>query len=528
MTGHFGGVTVILTAMTGVLGRLRRQWPAWAAVATYGVVAALTFTDYGITWDERYQAEYGRMVIDYVASGFRDTSWNSFLNLAYYGPLFEIWPALAYRMLGRWQFEIRHAFIAASALTGLIGVALIGERLRTGRFLPFIAVLGLITIPAYYGHTFFNSKDIPFAAAFTWAIYALIRLPDAPAAAVRYGLLTAVALLIRVNAVVLFILAATAMAVMAVINRDWRRHLPDVTGRFALGAVIAWAVMILFWPWAHLDPLRNPFEALGAMVRFQPMVPVLFDGVYFSSREVPRHYLTTMLAITTPLPLVTLVFIGAGVTAVRLLWRRITFAELVVLLWLIAPLAAQALLRSPTYDGTRHYLFVYPAMALVAALGATTLLAALRHSPIIGAGILATLLAVVPHMIALHPYQYVFYNALAGGTARAAERYESDYWGASLSESARWIDANRCPGRVTTVVCATDDYGGTAVSEVLGEGVRIHFMINRRNTPPPPAFDYYICARRNRWEQRYPGLPLAHAVERMGTTLGVVRGGCPP
>ena len=57
-------------------------------------------------------------------------------------------------------------------------VQLAGERAG------FLAVLFLVSMPRYYGHMFFNPKDIPFAATYLLSIWALVRmlkcLPDFP------------------------------------------------------------------------------------------------------------------------------------------------------------------------------------------------------------------------------------------------------------------------------------------------------------------------------------------------------------
>ena len=496
-------------------------------IAAYAAIAAVTFDDYGITSDEELQARYGELVVDYVASGFRDTRFESFLNLAYYGPLFEVWPALVHRLFGGDRFEVRHAFVAIAAIIGLIGVVSIGALLRRPRLTAAFAVIALLTMPSYYGHTFFNSKDIPFASAFTWAVYGLIRLPESARATFRYAILTACALLVRIGAVVLFPLGAAAVALQALADRSFRTLAPNLAGRLALGAVIAWGLMIVFWPWAHLDPLNNPAEALSVTIRFAQRVPVLFDGQVFESTALPRHYLPGMLAITTPLPVLFFAVLGAGVSMLRVARRNIAFPELAVLLWMLVPLAAQFVLRSPTYDGTRHFLFVYPAIALVAATGIVAVIEALRESRLAIAGVLATLLAVVPQMAALHPYEYVFFNAIAGGTSGAAGRYDTDYWGASLRESARWIAAHPCRDRKTRVVAGSLMWQAAAFNDLLPpERFEVHLLDNRRQTPPPAEFDYYVSYPRYGWETRYREKPVLFTVERSGAVLGLVRGGC--
>ena len=39
-------------------------------------------------------------------------------------------------------------------------------------------------------------------------------------------------------------------------------------------------------------------------------------------------------------------------------------------------------------------------------------------------------------MVYLHPYEYVYFNQLIGGTRGAEERFETDYWATSYREAA--------------------------------------------------------------------------------------------
>ena len=54
------------------------------------VLAVLLFRDYGISNDEEVQHRYGELIIDYYASGFRDTALFNYKNLYLYGGLFDI------------------------------------------------------------------------------------------------------------------------------------------------------------------------------------------------------------------------------------------------------------------------------------------------------------------------------------------------------------------------------------------------------------------------------------------------------
>jgi hypothetical protein len=53
--------------------------------------------------------------------------------------------------------------------------------------------------------------------------------------------------------------------------------------------------------------------------------------------------------------------------------------------------------------------------------------------------LLAGLALPVIHMVRLHPYQYAYFNPLAGGVAGARDRYMLDYWGLSFKQAAQGL-----------------------------------------------------------------------------------------
>jgi tetratricopeptide (TPR) repeat protein len=72
------------------------------------------------------------------------------------------------------------------------------------------------------------------------------------------------------------------------------------------------------------------------------------------------------------------------------------------------------------------------------------------------AGILAVLVALpLWFMVKNHPYQYAYYNEIAGGTKGAFGKYETDYFGASTREVADWMKKN-LDLKSDTVLIASD------------------------------------------------------------------------
>src|SRR5258705_13935346 len=106
------------------------QWAgrlAWALLSLLAVLAALTFRDYGLGWDDYTHAEYGDLLLSLYASGFTDRRALSWVNLYEYGGGFDLAAALLAKILPFSVFETRRL---AGALVGLLGLVIVW---RTGR-----------------------------------------------------------------------------------------------------------------------------------------------------------------------------------------------------------------------------------------------------------------------------------------------------------------------------------------------------------------------------------------------------------
>ena len=141
------------------------------------VVAALTFRDYGLGWDDYTHSQYGELLLKLYGSGFADTRALSFVNLYKYGGGFDMAAALAAKVLPFGLFETRRLVGAAVGIIGLIATWRIGRRLG-GPVAGLVALVLLATCPLYYGHMFINAKDAPFAAAMAVLLLGLVRAFD--------------------------------------------------------------------------------------------------------------------------------------------------------------------------------------------------------------------------------------------------------------------------------------------------------------------------------------------------------------
>jgi hypothetical protein len=131
----------------------------------------------------------------------------------------------------------------------------------------------------------------------------------------------------------------------------------------------------------------------------------------------------------------------------------------------------------------------------------------------------AALLLALPaawRLAALHPYEYVAYNVIAGGARGAQDRYEMDYWSDGLREAAGLLNdlAAREPppaGRHYRVaVCAEPLQLVTYLDPRL------------RGTRDWSKADFFVASTTENCDSAVPG-PVSMRIVRAGATLMVVK-----
>ena len=429
---------------------------AIAVLVVVGAVALLTFRDYGLSWDDYTHSEYGDLLLRLYASGFSDRRALSWVNLYYYGGGFDLLAALAAKVLPLTLFETRRLVGAAVGILGLFVTWRIGRRVG-GSLAGLTALVLLAACPLYYGHMFMNPKDSPFAVATAIFLLGLVRLfEDYPRVTLPTGVLVGVgfglALGSRIMGAFAAIdaLAALALLVAAEARATGIRPAGARLGRFLLRLlpvlVLAYAVMALVWPWAVVEPL-NPLRAVEYFSRFfEKPWQELFGGQLISVPDMPRSYVPVLFALKLPVLFSLLGFGGAAGALIAAGRRNLAISRRAVLLLLalaaLLPLAVTIALRPAMYNGIRHFVFVLPPLAVLGGLAGVAALdlasSYSRFAPFAAAAILLAGIGLpVGAMARLHPYEYTYFNWLAGGVAHARDRYMLDYWGLSFKQASQ-------------------------------------------------------------------------------------------
>jgi Dolichyl-phosphate-mannose-protein mannosyltransferase len=428
---------------------------AIVVLAAVGLVASLTFRDYGLGWDDYTHAEYADLLLRMYGSGFKDTGALSFANLYMYGGGFDMAAALLHKVIPLELFETRRLL---GAVVGVIGLAVtwrLGR--RVGGPLAGLATLLLLALcPTFYGHMFINPKDAPFAVAMVILMLGLVRLAEeypspSPSTVLIVGVGAGLSLGSRVLGGLALLYALIGF--VPLFAEEIRiQGAPASLRRFAHvlylllpSLVLGYLIMGLIWPWSVIEP-GNPFRALTYFSSFfEKPWKEMFDGALVSVPDMPWSYLPTLFALQLPEVLLGLLAAGVVGALISLSRSDVTARRKTILLMLTTaatlPVLIAMVKRPALYNGIRHFIFVIPPMAVLAGTafaGGMNWLGDNRRNwqPAAVAIFAFGLLLPLTEMIRLHPYQYTHFNHIAGTVRAADDRYMLDYWGLALKQAS--------------------------------------------------------------------------------------------
>jgi hypothetical protein len=295
----------------------------------------------------------------------------------------------------------------------------------------------MILSPRIFADAFYNSKDIVFMSAVALATYAMQKMfcRKDLSSAVVFALATAFAINVRIIGII-FIVATVAIFIVDVLGRKRSLSAPLLVAYLAVTVLLT----IGFWPWLWSAPADNFMLALSNMSNFRWNGWVLYIGNYYTSTNLPRHYLPGWILISTPLLYVALFCIGACSIIKSVvdnkfeIWKNSAqLQDLISLGILVSPLLFVLFKRSVVYDGWRQFYFVYPAFICIAIRGLTWTPHAIAfikpYRLMLSLLLCVTAVQLTVWMVRAHPFQNMYFNVLVPDGP--AQNFELDYWGTS-------------------------------------------------------------------------------------------------
>ena len=427
---------------------LAPHWGALLGLALLLIAGLAVLDDYGSQWDEHLQRSDAEATLSYLADGDFG-AFNSRLLVdhdKFYGMAFEAPLLLIERAIGidddpRAVNISRHLHSRLFFLAGGLFAYLLALRLFGSRPLALFAMGFLLLHPRLYGHSFFNSKDIPFLVMFVVTLYLTHRalkrdtLPSFVLLGVGVGLLAN----LRIMGVVLLAAVPALRALDFALASGWaeRKRVLLTTGGFALAAALAvYALLPYLWP----EPVGRAVEWWSTLSNHPHVEHQLFRGAWSLSVDAPAEYLPVWFSITAPPFALLLGGVGAGAILVaaarapREAMRngRLRFALLLVGCFAL-PVFAVMLPGGNIYNGWRQMFFLWAPFALLTVFGIQWLVSALGRARLRTAAYgaaTAGLAAAVISMALIHPNQQVYFNVLVDRVTpeRLGTQYVMDYW----------------------------------------------------------------------------------------------------
>ena len=410
----------------------------------------------GNTFDEDvYQYPQALKIVKYYSTFGTDTSYREVKGLENYGMSFDTFTVVWNKLFNVEKiFETRHAMNGFMGWLAILFCGLLAYRLANWR-------AGLITLfliffsPPFLGQCFNNPKDIPFATAYIFTIYFIVRfIQQFPKPSIKVSfciaLGIAMAISIRISGLLLIPYLFLFVVIYYLIKIKYKEifstdnivRLKKLAIYTIVISVLGYFMGLLLWPYALESPLINPFKTLAFMTNFPAAASMIFEGATIWSHKVPFYYTIKYILITAPIS----VLIGFVLYSFTIRKNNMGyFWALILFISFGFPILYTIYLHSNLYNGWRHSLYVYPPLVVMAGLGFNKAIDFITNNKFKFIGLISIVLlsfSPIKHTFVNHPYEYVYYNELEGGVKNAYGNYELDYYYHSLKEAAEWIKQN--------------------------------------------------------------------------------------
>ncbi|MHB0969079.1 MAG: glycosyltransferase family 39 protein [Thermoanaerobaculia bacterium] len=434
--------------------------------------------DYGVTWDEalgdlffgqRYFAFFTTLdpeFLDFAANppGLTpDTSMSPFRSYPW-----EYYP-VANTLAAATSQLFSHCFGLVDPFDGFHALNLVLAFVFVLAFYPFaatrfgtVAALTATSLlflsPRIAFDMMANTKDFPEMVFFSLALIAwFVALEKGSAVGiVGAGILAGLALGTKANALFLPLIPLAHLG-LGGIPKSWSGRRRTLVFAIAGAAVAGLAVFYFSWPLLWSDPLAM----LRLHLRYITKRKAITGAAHLASPY-------GMLLYTTTLP-----YLAAAIAGLVILMRRAfsPAAESVatrslarfVLVWIAVVAARLAIPGTANFDGVRHFLEIFPPLAIAGGVAVASLArAAGARIPRFRRAFEVVLVATIAGLCAVsvvqsHPWQLAYWNPLAGGLSGARARgfpQAGDYWASSYRQGLTWINAHAEQGAALAVPIA--------------------------------------------------------------------------
>ncbi len=414
-----------------------------------------TLNQIGRTWDEPQFIEEGYRMVELFKAGDLN---NSFFYTTYdHPPLIKyIFGITSYLDIKEtkpngdviFNYDYTYSRILSATLfsIGVVMTVLLGWRL----FSPFVGGISgviLAMLPFSVGLSQLISAESLKIFIYPIAIYSILLLVEkfSLKRAIVVGLIIGIALQVKQSNGLLF-LVLVGMLIIRYFSLGKKKRLGYIKSRIAGFFVVVVGSMLSFialWPQAifNLDKIYKIHDKFWG-VEFSPkpwLITMSVPEVFFGRLIItPNFYYLVYFFISTPVVILALFFVGIWKIVMSKNWKLY-----ILIIWFCVPFLLS--LYSWRQHGLRYLIEIYPALALISAIGfdslASRLTTSLRNKALIFGLVIIYLFA---SLLYVKPYYLEYYNELVGGTGNVYRNnwFQIGWWGQGLREAGLYIINN--------------------------------------------------------------------------------------
>ena len=480
------------------------------------ITGIFIYNDYGISWDEYNHRINGFVSLNLIRKIFS-------LNIVYpdlvhstknfadtakmYGVLFDLPMAFIEEKLqindSKNYFLLRHFFNFFIFFVSSIFFYLL-LRKRFTKELSVIGLLFLILSPRIFAESFYNMKDIVFLSFFIISLYFAINLLDSFSYKNAFFSSITCSLVIAVK-VIGIIVPFIVFIFFILKSLDNINYLKKSILKLILFFFLLANFTIIFWPYLWNNPLSNFLKTLISFSSHPWKGSIFYFGEYISALNLPWHYPIVWILISTPIIYLLLFFLGSVLIFKRLafrflklstekefndMWRGnkermdiIFFSIFYFTLFLVIEL------NSTLYGGWRHLYFIYPCLIFISIRG-LELISRNFSTKYVFLLIIPFLLYLGMWMTKNHPFQFVYFNKIAGNNV--GNNFELDYWGTSNRNALKYIINNDKRDSVNVYVLSNSPYYFGLLLIDKKERDKIKFVNNENDADFLVTNHYYL------------------------------------
>lgn len=335
---------------------------------------------------------------------------------------------------------------------------------RDGVTAALAAIVLLFTAPRVFCDLMANIKDFPLLVFFTLSVLLFFRAFES---GTRRGLLVAavvVGLAIGTKGNALFFPAIPLLLwLFGGTPPAWKGRRKQLLATGALAALAALAVLFAAWPymWTDTGPRLKDHVTYISM-RAAYLDTAALDSGRVVTREESAAPAIEAVLLTTP-PVFLLAALAGALLALRQAIKTRDRWAILLLVWPLVVFARYLLPGAINFDGVRHFLELFPPLAILAGRAIAALARALAQKAGDAGAFRRALPAAAVALLLLpgalvtwlsHPFEVTYWNAFAGGFkgARAENLPQvGDYWGMSYRLGLEWLWQNAEPNAYLAV-----------------------------------------------------------------------------